>query len=412
MVHLADFKRYSHFTDAQEPCLNITQCSRNSSGDLGPPVAQGQLPRTLLAVGGKLDSLINGRLELDLGGLEHLGLILAELAEAQVLHPTSFAELKRGSKPLAFSCVALNVGALDDALLAIVGSDQRGHKLGTSHTHREGGRASASLGVDDLRAAVLDADGQSLDLLLGQLVDNVRGGLREQRQDGSSSVTADNRDVDLVDVNAGSLGHEGVGAHNVQRGHAEDPALVVAAVLLEHLCEDGHGGVDRVGDDGHHGVRAVARDSVRELGVERGVHVEKVLAGHAGLAGHARRDHHDVRVLESLVRSGQLVGSLLLVVELVELGERHPVAGHAGGRADVAEVCCHPGGTDHVEHAHVRHDGVHLQEHGQRLPDATGSTNDGDASVRLPGRRDAAAGHRLGGGASDVASEHDGCCCC
>ena len=61
--------------------------------------------------------------------------------------------------------------------------------------------------------------------------------------------------------------------------------------LLHALSEDGHGGVDRVGDDRNKRLRAVAGHSVRETCVKVRVDFEEVLAGHAGLAGHASRDH-------------------------------------------------------------------------------------------------------------------------
>ena len=358
----------------------------------------------LVAVGGELQTLRDGRGELDLGGLEHLLLVLAELAEAEVLLPAALAQLERGGEPLKVGGVALDVSALDDALLAVVRADQGRDELGTGHTHGEGGGSGASLGVDDLGAAVLDAVRKGLDLLLRELVSDGRRGLRDEREDGGTGVAADDGDVDVVDADSGGLGHEGVGTHDVEGGDTEHAFLVVDAVLLQDLGEDRDGRVDRVGDDGHLRVGAVLGDGVGEVSVEGGVDGEQVLAGHTGLAGHAGWDDDDVGVLEGGVGSFGLGGGLLVIVELVELGEGHAVAGDGGCGVDVAEVSRDAGSSHEVEDADVRDERVHLQEHGEGLADAAGSADDGHTGVGRGRRRDGADG-RLGGGGG-VAGEH------
>lgn len=80
--------------------------------------------------------------------------------------------------------------------------------------------------------------------------------LGEEGQDGNSSVAAHDRHVHILGGKALGLSHEGVGAHDVQRCHAQHLARVVDSCLLEHLGCDWHCGVDRVRDDGDYCLRS------------------------------------------------------------------------------------------------------------------------------------------------------------
>ena len=69
-------------------------------------------------------------------------------------------------------------------------------------------------------------------------------------------MSSDNWAVDVLWVEPLELGDELVGSDNVEGGDAENLVRVELARLLEHFAGDGHGGVDRVGDDGQASVRA------------------------------------------------------------------------------------------------------------------------------------------------------------
>lgn len=71
----------------------------------------------------------------------------------------------------------------------------------------------------------------------------------EKRHNGVARVAANHGHVDLVDVQAGLLSDEGVGAENVEGRHTEDALGIELASLLHGLAEDGNGRVHRVGDD-------------------------------------------------------------------------------------------------------------------------------------------------------------------
>ncbi len=68
---------------------------------------------------------------------------------------------------------------------------------------------------------------------------------------------------------------------------------------LEHLCCNGHCGVDWVADDGHPGIRAMARDTLCQGGHDAGIDIEQVIPSHAWLPWDAcgRERHEDGGVL-------------------------------------------------------------------------------------------------------------------
>ena len=74
--------------------------------------------------------------------------------------------------------------------------------------------------------------------------------LGEEGEDGDASMASDDGDIDVLHVQAGLLGVEGLGAHHVEGGHSEELLGVVDAHLLQGLGGDGDGGVDGVGDHG------------------------------------------------------------------------------------------------------------------------------------------------------------------
>ena len=69
-------------------------------------------------------------------------------------------------------------------------------------------------------------------------------GLREQRDDGDTGVTADDGDGLVGGVGALDLGDEAGGTDDIEGGDTEEALGVVDALGLEDLGDDGDGGVD------------------------------------------------------------------------------------------------------------------------------------------------------------------------
>mmetsp|Transcript_6101 Transcript_6101/g.15519 ORF Transcript_6101/g.15519 Transcript_6101/m.15519 type:complete len:222 (-) Transcript_6101:423-1088(-) len=203
----------------------------------------------------ELDSLFYGSSELWHHCLEPLLLVVRQGAEAVDLRDTLRPELHLGGEEGDLSDGGLDVGALDDVGDPVespeAGVGEEGPRVG----HGEGGGPLAGLGLDDLRAAVLGALRERVDLL-GREGDG-RGGLGEEGEDGDARVAAHHWNVHGVHVEALLLGVKGLGAHDVQGRHAEEFPRVVHAVLLKDLRRDGNGGVHRVGDHGDDGFGAV-----------------------------------------------------------------------------------------------------------------------------------------------------------
>ena len=84
-----------------------------------------------------------------------------------------------------------------------------------AHTYRAG------LGLDDLSAAVLDAAGEGLALLVRE----GEGGLdlREEGQDGAACMATNDRHADLGGVHLLHVVNERAGAHNIERGDSQHP---------------------------------------------------------------------------------------------------------------------------------------------------------------------------------------------
>lgn len=121
----------------------------------------------------------------------------------------------------------------------------------------------AGLGLDDLSAAVLRALGERIDHVVAQGLVGLR--LAKQGQDGDASMAADDGHVDVAHGQPSLFSVKCLGAHNVERGDAQDALGVVDALLLQYLCGDGDRGVDRVGDDVEQRLRAVLAASSDEV---------------------------------------------------------------------------------------------------------------------------------------------------
>ena len=106
-------------------------------------------------------------------------------------------------------------------------------------------------------------------------------------------MATDDGDVDVGGVLAHVLAQEGVGAADVEGGDAADLLGVVDALGLEDLGGDRDGAIHRIGDDGEDCVGAMLGTALDKGLDDGGVRVEKVVAGHAGLARDASRDYNN-----------------------------------------------------------------------------------------------------------------------
>mmetsp|Transcript_12358 Transcript_12358/g.45747 ORF Transcript_12358/g.45747 Transcript_12358/m.45747 type:complete len:213 (-) Transcript_12358:350-988(-) len=190
--------------------------------------------------------------------------------------------------------VALHEGALRDALLSVEGLEKLLCEVRPGDGHGQGGTSCAVLGLHDLVSAELDPLRERGDVFVAEVGAFHLG---EQGQDRGARMAPDHRHVRAVHVRSLVLGHECLGAHDVQGRHPEEVLLVVHAGLLEHLLKDRHGGVHRVRDDQEVRLRAVLGARLCQRLHDARVGVEQVVPGHAWLARHAGRDDDHLAIL-------------------------------------------------------------------------------------------------------------------
>lgn len=273
----------------------------------------------LRVLGNEGDTLLNVLLEVDDAGVEEALLGGIDLADGKNLLDTIGAELDLGAEEL--DALVLVEGRLDESrlndLLASGGAEERVSHAGTSHGHGEGGRASTVLGLDDLVTTELHTlDELSVGAQVGVAA------LAEERDDGNTGVATDNGDVLILGVSALDGGDEAAGADNVKGGDTEEGLGVVDTAGLEDLGADGDGRVDGVGDDEGLGLGGRLGNGLGEVANDGGVGVEKIVTGHAGLAGDTSGDEHNLGILEA---GGETLGGGL-------------VAGDGGLGVDVGDV--------------------------------------------------------------------------
>jgi hypothetical protein len=109
------------------------------------------------------------------------------------------------------------------------------------------------LGLDDFVTTELDTVGESIKLLLGELLTS----LGEKGNNGDTGVTTDDSDIDVLGVLTLNFRDEAGSTDNIKGSDTEKTLGVIDTVLLENLSEDRDGGVDGVGDDEEVSLRAV-----------------------------------------------------------------------------------------------------------------------------------------------------------
>mmetsp|Transcript_9536 Transcript_9536/g.21699 ORF Transcript_9536/g.21699 Transcript_9536/m.21699 type:complete len:455 (+) Transcript_9536:427-1791(+) len=300
-------------------------------------------------------------------GLEALLLVLVELSQGQHLHDTALAEDHLGRE----------VGQVRDgggdvrALRALPAGETREDRLAQPRArigHGECRAALATLGVDDIGARVLHMLVEVGDLVcldgLGHLV------LGEEREDRLAGVAANDWHVDEVGVLAGDFAHELVRTDDVEGGDADNLGWIQALLLVE-LSHGRHHGVHGVHDEGDNRLRAELGARADEALRDVRVRLEEIVARHAGLPRHARRDEHEVAA-----------GEALLEVLLGVATHLHDIALASALALEVAEVGCHARGRHRgdreIADAELLDVGVHAHEEGERLANASRTAEDAD----------------------------------
>lgn len=116
-------------------------------------------------------------------------------------------------------------------------------------------------------------------------------------------MTAQRPGVDVLHRDVELLGKEPAEARRVENaGHADDLVLGEAGEFLQRPDHR----VERIGDADDEGVRGMRLDAFADRFHHLQVDADQVVAAHAGLAGNARGDDADIRILDGgiVVRAG------------------------------------------------------------------------------------------------------------
>lgn len=165
-----------------------------------------------------------------------------------------------------------NEGRFGEASLTGTSPQESVGHTGTSIGHRQSSRSRTLLGIDNFVTTELDSLCESIT----GLTHDLGVFLREKRDNGMARVTASNGDIVVGWVRALELGDEAGGTNDVEGGHTEETLGVVNTPGLENLRYDGHGAVDRVGDNQQVGPRGVLSSSLSQITDNRGIGVEKI----------------------------------------------------------------------------------------------------------------------------------------
>lgn len=134
----------------------------------------------------KVLALLDVLVQLRDGGVQQALLVGVQRRQAQVLFDAVAAQLERRREVCGGRHVRSHVRALDHVRVAVQRTHQRQGEPGASVGHRQRGRTGAGLGLDHLGAGLLDALGQRLDLVIGELDGRLH--VRQQRDDGDTCV--------------------------------------------------------------------------------------------------------------------------------------------------------------------------------------------------------------------------------
>ncbi len=111
-------------------------------------------------------------------------------------------------------------------------------------------------------------------------------------------MAANNRDFNVTRLLAFQFRNKGVGADDVQRGHAKQFVLIVYACFFQHFCSDSNGRVHRVGDNTDTCFRAGFSNLLHQVLHDTGVNVEQVGTIHTRFTCNTRRDQYHISTFQ------------------------------------------------------------------------------------------------------------------
>lgn len=243
-----------------------------------------------------------------------------DLADRMNLLHTTGAELNLASEEvnaLVLVQWAVDKSRLHNALLALRSLQQALSESRTRHSHRERGRSSTILGLDDLVTTELDA---VQEICIANEIWVV--GLREQRYNGYARVAADNGDVLIRRVSVLELADESAGPDYIQCGDTKETFGVVDTCTLEYLGDDWNGRVDGVRNDEDICFRSRLGGCLGEITDNGSIGVKEIIAGHSRLAGNTSRDKNNLRSLKGSSEAGWrwvIAGNLGLSINVTDV---------------------------------------------------------------------------------------------
>lgn len=120
--------------------------------------------------------------------------------------------------------VILDEGALNNVLLTTHGGKKAASKDLASISHGQSGRAGTVLGLDNLVTTELNTMSEGGDVSVSELSTRNLG---QKRQDGSTSMATNDRDLGGAHIKLLVLRNEGIGTDNVKSGNTEQTARIV-----------------------------------------------------------------------------------------------------------------------------------------------------------------------------------------
>jgi hypothetical protein len=136
-------------------------------------------------------------------------------------------------------------------------------------------------------------------------------------------VPAHDDDVLIRRIRALDLAHGAGSTNHIQGGNTEQTLGVIDTGLLEDLADNWDSRVHGVGYNEDVGVGGGLSNGFGKVTDDRGVGVEEIVAGHAGLAGNTGRDQDDLSAFESGCKSTRcriIAGDFALGVDVAHIG--------------------------------------------------------------------------------------------
>merc|ERR1712130_727976 len=184
---------------------------------------------------GELDTLLDTLNELRNGAGNDLLLVGGDFTKTVDLLNTVLTEENRGGEERRVGNIRLNEGAFDNIRGTIESAQKEHGELSTSVGHGKGGRTSTILSLDNLIPTELNSVGQGVALRVGEGGTSRVSG--EEGNNGLASMSTNNGDIKVGDINTLELSNEGASTSNVQGGNTEQFVLVVDTRSVHNIVQ-------------------------------------------------------------------------------------------------------------------------------------------------------------------------------